>query len=268
MTEQDQTSTPNELNPLDDAPSEPAAAPDAPEDAAFDVSAALASITQLDRLAATPQVDETEADAEAEEYAEFTPVDSGAENEVESPQMTLSGPPLMTFERGQAASVIPALLLIGIGTWLTFTFTLSQTSPSPWLLLLLILGASGLILLAAWISSARWAQGSLLSGMILFLSAAGLFLIGQAGISLERGWPALLTAIGLALLLTSWLGRASGGTLRLPGLALIAASAAAWAYTHGWIAPALLGIAWAMAPVVLLVLLLLVLLPIFRRGRS
>lgn len=86
---------------------------------------------------------------------------------------SLRQPPLSVLERGTTASVVPAVLLIGMGVFLTLLVASGSPLPSASMFIGMVLLAFGLSLLAWWISSGRWARGSLLIGLIT-VAAGGL----------------------------------------------------------------------------------------------
>jgi hypothetical protein len=133
---------------------------DLADDEPYDVDAALAAIGTLNTIA-----DPIDVPAALPDY--------------ETPQIhsTFRQPSLSTLERGQAASVVPALLLIGVGVFLTFLLTSGTPLPSTNVLLGLLLVCVGISLLAAWISSGRWARGNLAMGIGALLFGALLFVV-------------------------------------------------------------------------------------------
>lgn len=104
------------------------------------------------------------------------------------------------LERGQGASVVPALSLMAIGAFLTFMLTTSD-SPIDTRSLGALLGAIvGASLISHWVSSSRWAMGNLLLGLWALLGAGGAyFLHGFSLIAIS------ISALGIAIVLTAWL---------------------------------------------------------------
>lgn len=121
----------------------------------LDVEAALAALGSLNTL----------AEPESPVFPEDAP-----------PTAALRQPSLTTLERGTTASVVPALLLIGVGVFLTLLVASGSPLPSPSVLTGLALAGIGLSLLAWWISTGRWARGSLFIGMLSLLAGAFVFL--------------------------------------------------------------------------------------------
>lgn len=151
--------------PLDDQPGAYDHAPDAtaaynPEyDQAYSVEAALAALTTLNELAAPTPADEAQA---APGY--------GAPPE--GWHSSFRQPPLSALDRGQAASVVPALLLVGIGVFFTILLTSGLPLPAPDIVAGIALGAVGICLIAAWVSSGRWARGNLFMGVVCLVGGA------------------------------------------------------------------------------------------------
>jgi len=177
-------------------------------------------------------------------------------------------PPLVTLKRGRLGSLIPALLLIGIGAWLTL-MTTSGTPPDPLLTVGVLVGAVVLSLLAQWLGSGRWSRGLLFFALLVLLLAGVVFLAFQpTGIDPQRGYPALIIALGLAIVLAGLLARPVSAGVIIPGVLVIFAGAIGFAVTLGYIPADILASAVTFAPVVLVIVLVLLLLPlIFRRRR-
>ena len=98
----------------------------------LDIEAALAAVSTLSDVM---------AEQEAAELARIARIEAEAQAKVErqarmeNPERFFSVPPLTTLKRGQLASIIPAVWLIGLGAWLTFTMTSTHTSPDTSLLI-------------------------------------------------------------------------------------------------------------------------------------
>jgi hypothetical protein len=123
-----------------------------------DVDAALSALSSLNVLA---------ADAPREAFAPQEAILSE-----ELPQ-----PPLATLERGTTPSVVPALLMIAAGVFLTFYLASGNPMPAPQ-----HLAGGGLILfgissLTWWLGTSRWARGSLLVGLACIAGGAALFFV-------------------------------------------------------------------------------------------
>ena len=178
-----------------------------------DIDAALAAVASLSEI-----MPEREAEAEARADAE-----QGKPTFVPEMQM----PPLATLKRGQFGSVVPALLLIGFGAWLTLTTT-SGTPPDPLLVAAVIVGGIVLSLLAQWLGTGRWSRGALFFALLVLLVAGVIvFSLQPNGLDLLRGYPLLLVALGLAMVLAGLLARPLNPRLLVPG-ALIGAGGGGW----------------------------------------
>ncbi len=220
-----------------------------------DVDAALAAVASLSEI--MPQ---REAEAEAR-------ADAKRAAPTFVPEMAL--PPMATLKRGRLGSLVPALLLIGVGAWLTL-MTTSGTPPEPVFVAALVGGGIVISLLAHWLGTGRWSRG------LLFVALAALLIAGVIVFSLQptgldplRAYPLLLVAVGLAIGLAGLLARPFSPRLTIPGGLLIFGGVAGIAVTMDWIPSDLLTFALPLAPVVAVVVLVLWLLPLlFRRRRS
>lgn len=190
----------------------------------LDIEGALAAVASLQDLSSEvePEVDVSEEDVldeedESLEIQEFERIESDesdlAQSEDDSDQVIESvinyensvfpRPSMSVLHRGQLASVVPAVLLIGIGVYLTFLVTTSSVILQPGVIVAILVGAIGAMLLAQWLSSARWAIGSFFIGILLLLTGGTLaYLILPNNLSLMNGYPLLLTAIGTAFVIT------------------------------------------------------------------
>jgi hypothetical protein len=173
-------------------------------------------------------------------------------------------PPLMTIQRGQAASVVPAIVLMALGAWLTYALVSGAGVPAAQLPGL-GMGAAGLMLLAQWLSSERWARGSFFMGALLLLGGMLLLYLLQPGSLGSAGYPLLLGAVGLALLLTGIFTSPRSGRLFFVGLALTAGGGAVLLFTGGFLPSDLVTLLTSAAPLILIVALVIVLLPFLRR---
>jgi hypothetical protein len=180
------------------------------------------------------------------------------------PEMSM--PPLTTLKRGQLGSLVPALLLIGIGAWLTLTTT-TGSPPDPLLVAGALVGALIVTLLAQWISSGRWSRGMLFFALIgLLVAGVTGFALQPNGLNLAQAYPLLIAAVGLALVLDGFLARPANARLIAPGALLVLAGVIGLTMTLGLIPADVLTFAAPLAPVVLIVVVVLWLLPlVFRR---
>lgn len=177
-------------------------------------------------------------------------------------------PPLTTLQRGQLGSLVPGLLLVGGGAWLTFSAIAGRAVAPEWIAAGVSAGVL-LSLLAYSLGNRLWTRG-LVFVVIAALLIGGVFALGllPGGIDLTRGYPLLIGALGLAVILSAVLARPAYPRLIPAGIVLIAASAAALAITSGYISSQLLSAAAPYWPVVVVVIVLLWLLPLVIRRRS
>ncbi|MCA9891476.1 MAG: hypothetical protein KC615_00740 [Anaerolineae bacterium] len=277
----------SEWAPREDHEPEPMNSSGFPAGDEFDVSAALAAVASLDRLTS----DEIyEAEEEYEEYdfaeqGEYVPSDVSAFGEVTPvpafPESTgymgagytqgaaIAHPDMFALRRGQVASVVPALLLIGLGAWLTFmTTTADESSPQidPLLILIALVGVLSIGLLSHWWTSRRWARGSFfLSMTLLAMSAVGFFLIQSGGMSIATGWPLLIAGVGIALFLTGLLTQPRSLGLVGFGIMMALLSAVATSVTAELLPVNILSLAADAWPVAAVIAVLLLLVPVIRR---
>jgi hypothetical protein len=246
----------------------------------LDVEGALAAVASLHELTRTdeieavdevlseedfPEIDEFERieslDDELDEEAEIT-FESGEASHYES---VFPRPPSSVLHRGQLASIIPALLLIGIGAYLTFLLSATEQSLNLSVIMAVIVGGLGAILLAQWISSARWAMGSFFIAVLLLLIASTVaYLILPNNLSLMEGWPLLLTAAGTAFV-ASDLFVPSGRRLWLIGLILAISGLAGTVATSNLPDKGIQQTIGSLLPLALVIVLVLLVAPILRR---
>lgn len=180
------------------------------------------------------------------------------------PEGVLPAPPIGALHRGQLASVIPAFTLIGIGAYLTFVLTMTDTQVSASLLIGLLIGGFGLMFIASWLSSSRWARGNLFIGMILLLMGATLaYLILPNRIDLATGYPLLLTALGTAFVVTDVV-TPSERRLWFLGLLIAIVGLIAFTVTAHLIDTSILAINQTVLGLCLLLLALFLLVPLLR----
>lgn len=242
----------------------------------IDVEQALAAVASLHQLTgqddAQPEQVLNASDADEFEIAEFRRISA----EADAPQTEGSSqpafsdfqrPPVSMLVRGQAASVVPALLLIVSGAVLTFLLTTTDLVLQPPLIAAGALGLLGVALIAYWWSSGRWASGAFFAGAsLLLLGGMALWLLLTESPGWIKGYPLLLTALGVSLILTDLFSPAS---LRVwsGGLILAVAGLAATAVTTGILQPALLQLASTLLPVALVIVAVLLIAPLIQRRR-
>jgi len=274
---------------------------DVPRDDDFDVSAALAAVAMLDQLASEDEPetrsdetsemeiltsDDADGDVEWSEetalagYSEAAGDDEDSEDAVvpiytmqpaavEQTQSDYPHPGLFTMRRGQAASVVPALALIALGSFLTFwlTTTESGTALDPLIVGGAVVGVVAIGLLSHWWSSRRWARGSFFGATILAgVSITTILLIQPGALGLVAGWPLLIGAVGLAFALTGLLTQPRSGSLVSFGVLLAVVSGVALSVTAQLLPPDILETAAELWPVALVLAIVFVLVPVTRRG--
>jgi hypothetical protein len=233
------------------------------EDDDMDIDRALASVASLSDVM---------AQREAAEAAELARMEDEARSAEEAQQRRdayyLSRPPLLTLHRGQLASIIPALVLITVGAWLTFALAAAETPPDAATIGLVLTGAFGIILFGYWLSSERWARGALFGGLSILLLGSTLIYLSESTSPGADGWPLVIVALGIATALSAILARPSSGRLVMVGVLAIAAGLAALAVTMRMIGTEALSIAATFGPAVVAVALALILLPVLLKRRG
>ena len=275
-----------EQHELDEENKPSKSSPDVTGTDEIDVESALAAISSLhdlvpaDELVAPEAADEEPfivADEADEGVAIAEPVsntvDDGSEYadyaEVETVYSDFPRPPHSVLHRGQLASIIPAALLIGAGALMTITLTTSAdaTLNVPLVSSLAVSGL-GLALVTHWFSSARWTTGSFFVGMaLLLMGGTTTYLVLPNGLDIVQGWPLLLTALGTAFVLTD-LVTPSNQRRWLTGLILAIAGFAGLVVTSHLLEARIVATLGQFLPVALGILLLLLIIPIFRRSRN
>lgn len=257
------------VEPVAEPTAEPAdESADEPLDESFysgDWSAYTPDLGEMDidsALAAVASLSESIAEREADEQARIDAREKAIPTYV--PESTL--PPMTTLKRGHLGSVVPAVLLIAIGAWLTLTTT-SGAAVDPVLLAGVALGAVALSLFAQWLGSGRWSRGTLFFGVLIALTmlffAAGM---QPNGLDLTQAYPLLIAAFGAALVAAGLLARPVKTRALIPGILLIVAGGLGLVINLGIIPAELLSFAVPVAPFVLIAVVVLLLLPRFRKG--
>ncbi len=195
-----------------------------------------------------------------------------------TPRMAVP-PTNITLKRGSLGSLIPALILIGVGGWLTLVTT-SGGAVDGSVLAAVGVGGAALSMLGYWISSGRWSRGTvffavlvaLAGGLLIFaLVPSGSPLDFGIGIDLTRAYPLLVAAFGLAAIISGLLARSSVPNSRkaiLPGVVLLTAGLVGVLVTLGFIPGDVLNFAASLWFVPLVALLMLWMLPLVFRLRE
>lgn len=228
----------------------------------LDIDAALESVASLSDVIA-----EREAEEAAEHVRQEAEARAIQEAQARRAAYYLPRPPLATLERGQIASVIPALVLITIGTWLTFAFTLADTPPDPIVVILACIGGLGITLISHWLTSGRWARGTLFGGLALIATSGSLIYLTLENSPGVRGWPLVIVALGGTILISSLLSRSSSTLQTLAGLLIIIAGGASLAVTTEQLPQDILTLTRTFGPIVLIIALALMLIPAFLNRR-
>lgn len=244
----------------------------------LDVEGALAAVASLhtltDEFEAVDELVTEEDSLEIDEFERIEPSEDDRDEELEIPLESIEAahyesvfprPPSSVLHRGQLASIVPALLLIGIGVYLTFILTGTGSALNPSVIAAVTVGGLGAILLAQWISSARWAMGSFFIGVLLLLTGAtAAYLTMPNNLSLMQGWPLLLTAVGTAFVISD-LFVPSGRRLWLIGLILAISGLAGTVATSNLLDESIQQTIGALWPLAIVIIIVLLIAPILRR---
>lgn len=260
---------PEIISGIDDTPIEDIV-PDVPEFSAtdgLDIEAALAAVSTLSDVIAEEEAAEQArlARLEAEAQAKIE-----RQRRLENPELFFPVPPMLSLRRGQFAALVPAVLLIAFGAWLTFSLTTTRQLPDPALILSGASAAVGLSLLSHWLASGRWSHGTLFFGWLLLLLGLLLLLLLQPAfpVNLVSAWPILFLAPGLAMLLTAFLGYPSDRKLIFPALLLILTALSGWVVTSGLLGAELLTFLASLWPAAVVVVVIVLLIPAVFRQRQ
>ena len=228
----------------------------------LDIDAALASVADLGDMLAEREAAEI-AERESIE-AERRAIESEAKRRAEH---YFPRPPLVEIERGQMASVVPALLLVALGAWWTFALTTANNPPSTGQITLILMVVFGIISIAYCLFTGRWSSGSLFAGLTALLAIGIIVLLNQG--DLDGGYSLLLIAPALGMFFTAILSARSTHQVGFMGVLLLVVAIAAFAVNAGnFNNDNLTDVAGIMLPVVGVALLVLIALPvIFRRQR-
>jgi len=168
-----------------------------------------------------------------------------------APLSDSSRPPLLTLERGQAASIVPAVLLIGAGAWGVFLVATGAAFPLAQLPAL-AMGSLGIVLLVLWASSGRRSDGSLFGGLLLLALGAAVGFLTQSD-SWGQNYPLLAAALGAACFISSLGIAAYRRWLALFGIGLILGGVGLFAAMSQRLIPQIV----TLVPVVLIAAILL-----------
>jgi hypothetical protein len=185
----------------------------------IDIEAALASVASLSDVIAEQEAAESAEYARREESARKV-----AEESARREAYYLPRPPVLVLQRGQMASVIPALALIGVGAWLTFALTTrdeGETVKSGIFIIAALLGVCA-SLLAYWLTARRWSRGAAFIALSALFVGGTLYYLAQDNAELGvDGYPLLISAVGAAAFLSALLSQPRDGNQIYTGLLAI-----------------------------------------------
>ncbi len=243
---------------------------DPQSDADIDVDLALAAVTGLDEMI---EQREAAAAAEAERERKLIAAEEARErNRAEdAARITamldnpLPAPGTIPLGRGQVASLLPGIALVGVGVWLTYAYA-TDSAPATLAVMGVLAGVFAVGLLGAWLGSGRWSRGAL---FFVLWGALTVGAVWAAGVYLQpvARVPILLGALGAAFLLTAVLARPMSGVFALPGLVLFVIAGLVLAFGLGAVPPVLVNTLSTGWIAVAVLCGLIVLLPLVRRLR-
>lgn len=254
----------------EEAPANPEPAPPP-----VDIDAALASVSSLpDAIAEQDESESTALDVVPSEETALAQQDAPepiviGEPQKRRPPARFISPKPTTLKRGQLASIVPALTLIGIGTWLTFSLA-SDTPPERDLLVIVGLGFIGVMLLAYWVTSQRWARGALFIGLsLLFITGALYYPRTDVNVLLEDIWPLGIVAIGAAAVISALLSPlAQRGPQIFTGFVVVLIGLGIYTLNIGTLDDTTTNTLMTFGPIVLGIAVILLIVPALFRRRS
>jgi hypothetical protein len=124
-------------------------------------------------------------------------------------------------------------------------------------------------LIVRWLSSGRWARGTLFFALVLLLVGLTIvYLMQPSAPGVLQGWPLLLVAVGAAFLLAGLMGQPIERRYLLPALTFTIGGFAGLAMTTNTIAGEIAATAASVWPVVAIIVVAVWLLPaLFRQRR-
>lgn len=240
------------------------------EDVNLDIDAALASVASLD---------DAIAEREAEEAAELRRIEDERRQREEAQRLReeeaarraahyYPRPPMVRLQRGQMTSVIPALVLILVGAGLTVVLASSETSINLTTIALVASGVLGVMMIAQWMVSARWAGGALFGGSLLLFSAVTIILLANTDDPGADGWPILISAVGLSVLISALLSQPFSRYQWFAGICLIVAGGIGFVVSAGLLGDDLDSLLPVVSIVLVIAFVLLAAAPILNRSRG
>ncbi len=245
---------------LDDSDSIDLGELDLTGDESLDIEAALESVASLSDVIAEQEAQEAAEQAQIEEQER-----QQREAEAKRAAYYLPRPPLTSLERGQLSSVIPAILLMIVGAGLTLALTAEDFSLEPGTLVLVAMGGISALMLAQWVSSARWAGGALFGGLsLLFTIVITVFLQSDGA----DGWPLFISGIGASALLSAFLAQPLNRKQPFLGVMLVIAGGLGYALNQGLIDFDFTDIAPILGVGVAAFIVILLIMPVFIRSQD
>ncbi len=229
----------------------------------LDIDAALASVASLpDVLAEREAAERAAREAAHRREPMYEPAPR-------RPRYPVQAPPPVTLRRGQPGSVVPALLLIGIGAWLTFAVTAPNAVPLNPSLVLIVVGAAVVVtLFAQWFTMRRWSRGVFFFALLALLIGGTVYAATVFPTAASLLGPLILLMVGVAFWLTGLFSRPTDRRLLLPGALFIVAAVTVLAVSYGALPAAWLAGIAPLWYVVVAVIAILWLLPILFKRRG
>jgi hypothetical protein len=226
----------------------------------LDIDAALASVSSLSEMIVEREPAEPDERVRTQVLEERPPVRA---------RRMLAEPPSITLRRGQPASVVPALIFIGVGAWLTFAMSApGSVSASPALVTAVLGGALIVTLLAQFVTSGRWSRGVFFFAVLALLVGGALYYQSMSPATAALTAPLILLAVGVAFALTGFMARPTDRRLLLPGAAFVMLAALALVIALGVLPVPLTSQMTPFWPIVVAVLALIWLLPVVFKRRG
>lgn len=237
----------------------------------FDISAALAAVGSLDTaiddemLVAVERAEAAELKADEEERERAARIEEETLAQRRSSEH-IERPPLTKIRAGQLATIVPGLVLMVSGAYLTFALSVDDLPLTTGILALLLLGGSGISLLAYWLTSGRWSRGAFLLGASLFITGIGaLYLERIAEQSAEQtssltmsNLPMIGVIFGAVIVLSGLLCRPRDARYTALGTGIVIGSGIYLLLTDGTLSADISGIMEQIAPFTLIAVLILI----------
>lgn len=240
----------------------------------FDINAALAAVGSLggaiddEMLATMERAEAAELRADEEERAEAARIEREARAERQRRE-TIQRPPMVKIRTGQLATIVPALVLMASGAYMTFALSVEDLPLTAGILGLIVLGGSGISLLAYWLSTGRWSRGAFLLGASLLSTGLGMLYLEQSATLNVANFPMIGVIFGAVIVLSGLLCRPSEGRYTALGAGVVIGSGAYLLLTTGTLSADTLNLMEQAAPFVLIAIVVLMALGVvFNRPDS